>query len=154
MRRTLWLSAFIYLTAFAPSALFASDYMTAKIKEILTEASAQCMNGELMSSDTLVESYDLDADQKVDLTIVNQINFKCRTESGSLFQGSAGALIHLITETDYMVGPAQSVRVINEAPSYPALILLGLHGSSCGEPGYVSCIQAVTFHNRRLVKVK
>jgi len=81
--------------------------------------------------------------------VLNEREYNC-SSSASLFQGTAGAMIHMITDNDYISGYAREFEVITTFNN-KKVILLNLHGVSCGEVGFVSCVQAITLHEGRFI---
>lgn len=122
-----------------------------RVASLLTGAQESCVidGGVLELSGEEVVRYDFDKDGETDLTVLHEIDYKC-SSSASLFQGTAGAVAHLMTKTDYSYGYARAVDVVNAFNNVP-VILLGIHGMSCDEAGYINCVQAITVHEGRFV---
>mgnify|MGYP007055499255 CR=1 FL=1 len=102
-----------------------------------------------LSGDEVVQ-YDFDNIGSTDLTILNELEYKC-SSSASLFQGTAGAVIHLMTDVDYSYGYARHyeyIKAFNDVPT----VLFHLHGTSCGEVGFVPCVSAISIYEGRFVK--
>lgn len=125
-----------------------------RLDGILAEANESCADdgGVLELSGDEIVQYDFDNNGSTDLTILNEIEYSC-SSSASLFQGTAGAIIHLMTDKDYLSGYAREVQLVN-AFNNKQIILLGLHGSSCGEAGNIICVDALMLHEGRIITVK
>jgi len=122
-----------------------------RLDSVLTEAHESCEDdgGVLKLSGDEVARYDFDNDGSIDLTILNELEYNC-SSSASLFKGTAGAVVHLMTDVDYSYGYARQyeyIKAFNDVPT----ILLYLHGTSCGEVGLVPCLSAISIHNGRFV---
>ena len=124
-----------------------------RIAELLTQAKEDCTSdgGVLELSGSEVNKFDFDEDGVTDLSILHEIDYNC-SSSASLFQGTAAAVVHIMTDKDYF---SEYVREIKEVTAFnnKQVLLLGLHGSSCGEAGYVSCVQAITLHEGRIISI-
>ena len=124
-----------------------------RIAELLTQAKEDCTSdgGVLELSGSEVNKFDFDEDGVTDLSVLHEIDYNC-SSSASLFQGTAGAVVHIMTDKDYF---SEYVREIKEVTAFnnKQVLLLGLHGSSCGEAGYVSCVQAITLHEGRIISI-
>ena len=123
-----------------------------RLDSLLAEAHESCEDdgGVLKLSGDEVVQYDFDNDSSIDLTILNELEYNC-SSSASLFKGTAGAVIHLMTDVDYSYGFARHyeyIKAFNDVPT----ILLNLHGTSCGEVGLVPCVSAISIHEGRFVK--
>tara|TARA_B110001450_G_C17413949_1_gene396971 strand:- start:31 stop:438 length:408 start_codon:yes stop_codon:yes gene_type:complete len=123
-----------------------------RLDGLLAEAHESCEDdgGVLKLSGDEVVQYDFDNDSSIDLTILNELEYNC-SSSASLFKGTAGAVVHLITDVDYSYGYARQyeyLKAFNDVPT----ILLNLHGTSCGEAGFVPCVSAISIHDGRFVK--
>ena len=105
--------------------------------------------GVLKLSGDEVNKFDFDKDGLTDLSILHEIDYNC-SSSASLFQGTAGAVVHIMTDKDYFSGYVREVQAVT-AFKNKQVILLGLHGSSCDEAGYISCVQAITLHEGRII---
>ena len=125
-----------------------------RLDGLLAEAHESCADdgGVLELSGDEIVQYDFDNNGSTDLTILNEIEYNC-SSSASLFQGTAGAIIHLMTDKDYFSGYAREVQLVN-AFNNKQIILLGLHGSSCGEAGNIICVDALTLHESRIITSK
>ena len=142
------------LLFFVPSMAVAEQMISVqdRLDGLLAEAHESCEDdgGVLKLSGDEVARYDFDNDGSIDLTILNELEYKCST-SASLYQGTAGAVIHLMTDMDYSYGYARHyeyIKAFNDVPT----ILLNLHGTSCGEAGFVPCVSAISIHEGRFVK--
>ena len=139
---------------FIPSMVFAEQMISVqdRLDSLLAEAHESCEDdgGVLKFSGDEVVRYDFDNDGSTDLTILNELEYKC-SSSASLFQGTAGAVIHLMTDVDYSYGYARHyeyIKAFNDVPT----VLFHLHGTSCGEVGFVPCISAISIYEGRFVK--
>ena len=122
-----------------------------RLDSLLVEAHESCEydGGVLKLSGDEVAKYDLDNDGSIDLTILNELEYKC-SSSASLFQGTAGAVIHLMTDVDYSYGYARQyeyIKAFNDVPT----VLFHLHGISCDEVGFVPCVSVVSIHEGRFI---
>ena len=102
-----------------------------------------------LSGDEIVR-YDFDNDGRTDLTVLHEFEYEC-SSSASLFQGTAGAVAHLMTDVDYLSGYARQVLLITIFKDVPTIVL-GLHGGSCGEAGFVPCAEAITIHEGQFIR--
>jgi hypothetical protein len=147
---------YLILLFFLPAMAVAEQLISVqdRLDGLLAEAHESCADdgGVLELSGDEVVQYDFDNNGSTDLTILNEIDYKC-SSSASLFQGTAGAIIHLMTDKDYFSGYAREVQLVN-AFNNKQIILLGLHGSSCGEAGNIICVDALTLHEGRIITVK
>ena len=125
-----------------------------RLDGLIAEAHKSCEDdgGFLKLSGDEIVQYDFDNNGSTDLTILNEIEYDC-SSSASLFQGTAGAIIHLMTDKDYLSGYAREVQLVS-AFNNKQIILLGLHGSSCGEAGNIICVDAITLHEGRIITPK
>ena len=142
----------VMLTVIASSAF--SQSVENRIDELLTQAKEDCASdgGVLELSGNEVNKFDFDGDGVTDLSILHEIDYNC-SSSASLFQGTAGAVVHIMTDKDYSSGYVREVQAVT-AFNNKQVILLGLHGSSCDEAGYISCVQAITLHEGRIISTK
>lgn len=122
-----------------------------RVAELLTEAQERCEEdgGILDLSGDEVVRYDFDNNGSTDLTVLHEFKYEC-SSSASFFQGSAGAVAHLMTDVDYSYGYARQVLLVTTFKDVPTIVL-GLHGNACGEAGFVPCAQAITIHEGRFV---
>jgi hypothetical protein len=122
-----------------------------RINKLINSAKESCISdgGSLKLSGNEVRVFDFNSDNITDLTVLNEREYNC-SSSASLFQGTAGAMIHMITDNDYISGYAREFEVITTFNN-KKVILLNLHGVSCGEVGFVSCVQAITLHEGRFI---
>jgi hypothetical protein len=139
----------VMLSVIASSAF--SQSIENRIDELLTRAKEDCASdgGVLELSGSEVNKFDYDGDGVTDLSILHEIDYNC-SSSASLFQGTAGAVVHIMTDEDYFSGYVREVQAVT-AFNNKQVILLGLHGSSCDEAGYISCVQAITLHKGRII---
>jgi hypothetical protein len=139
----------VMLSVIASSAF--SQSIENRIDELLTRAKEDCASdgGVLKLSGNEVNKFDFDEDGETDLSVLHEIDYNC-SSSASLFQGTAGAVVHIMTDEDYFSGYVREVQAVT-AFNNKQVILLGLHGSSCDEAGYISCVQAITLHKGRII---
>jgi hypothetical protein len=145
---------YLILFFLLPSMVLAEQMISVqdRLDGLLAEAHKSCEDdgGVLKLSGDEVARYDFDNDGSIDLTILNELEYKC-SSSASLFQGTAGAVIHLMTDVDYSYGYARHyeyIKVFNDVPT----VLFHLHGISCGEVGFVPCVSAISIYDGRFVK--
>jgi hypothetical protein len=146
------ITVLVIATAMASSAF--SQSIETRIDELLTQAKEDCASdgGVLKLSGNEVNKFDFDEDGETDLSVLHEIDYNC-SSSASLFQGTAGAVVHILTDKDYFSGYVREVQAVT-AFDNKQIILLGLHGSSCDEAGYVSCVKAITLHEGRIISTK
>jgi hypothetical protein len=149
-----FLSVLCFLIAFLASSSAFSQSVENRIDELLTQAKEDCASdgGVLELSGSEVNKFDFDKDGVTDLSVLHEIDYNC-SSSASLFQGTAGAVVHIMTDKDYFSGYVREVQAVT-AFDNKQVILLGLHGSSCDEAGYISCVQAITLHEGRIISTK
>ena len=145
---------YLILLIFVPSMVFAEQMTSVqdRLDGLLAEAHESCEDdgGVLKLSGDEVVQYDFDNDSSIDLTILNELEYNC-SSSASLFKGTAGAVVHLITDVDYSYGYAKQYKFIKAFNDVPT-ILFHLHGISCDEVGLVPCINAVSIYEGRFVR--
>lgn len=143
------ITVLVIATTIASSAF--SQSVENRIDELLTQAKEDCASdgGVLELSGGEVNKFDFDKDGLTDLSVLHEIDYNC-SSSASLFQGTAGAVVHIMTDKDYLSGYVREVQAVT-AFKNKQVILLGLHGSSCDEAGYISCVQAITLHEGRII---
>ena len=146
------ITVLVIATAMASSA--SSQSIENRIDELLTQAKEDCASdgGVLELTGSEVNKFDYDGDGETDLSVLHEIDYNC-SSSASLFQGTAGAVVHIMTDKDYFSGYVREVQAVT-AFNNKQVILLGLHGSSCDEAGYISCVQAITLHEGRIISTK
>jgi hypothetical protein len=146
------ITVLVIATAMASSAF--SQSIETRIDELLTQAKEDCASdgGVLKLSGNEVNKFDFDEDGETDLSVLHEIDYNC-SSSASLFQGTAGAVVHILTDKDYFSGYVREVQAVT-AFDNKQIILLGLHGSSCDGAGYVSCVKAITLHEGRIISTK
>src|SRR6056300_898010 len=76
--------------------------------------------------------------------------FSMEPSAQAIYKFTSGAPVHLITTNDYKYGYSRAIEIITAFNGTP-LILLGLHGMSCGDAGYKPCIQAITLFEGELL---
>jgi hypothetical protein len=140
---------YLILLLFLPTFATAEQFFSVqdRLDGLLTDAQESCADdgGDLKLLGNEIVRYDFENDGVTDLTILNEYEYKC-SSSASLYQGTAGAVIHLMTDKDYFYGYARQFKVFT-AFKNKQVILLDLHGSSCDEAGYISCFQAITLND-------
>jgi hypothetical protein len=148
------LKQFSILIALLPSLALSEEQISVdeRISKLIAEAKLSCISdgGVLELSGDEVVKYDLNNDGNTDLAILNELEYDC-SSSASLFQGTAGAVIHLITDVDYSYGYARQYKFIKAFNDVPT-VLFYLHGISCDEVGLVPCINAVSIYEGRFVR--
>ena len=151
--KAILISLCLFIACMTPSSAF-SQSVENRIDELLTQAKEDCASdgGVLELSGSEVNKFDFDEDGVTDLSILHEIDYNC-SSSASLFQGTAGAVVHIMTDKDYFSGYVREVQAVT-AFNNKQVILLGLHGSSCDEAGYISCVQAITLHEGRIISTK
>jgi len=131
-----------------------ADNIAVRIQKIIDEGRNACeSDGGVFSMEPSAQAiYKFTSGATVEeVTIVNENYFNC-SSTASLYGGSAGAPVHLITTNDYKYGYSRAIEIITAFNGTP-LILLGLHGMSCDDAGYKPCIQAITlFEGELLIK--
>lgn len=149
-----FLSVLCFLIAFLASSSAFSQSIENRIDELLTQAKEDCASdgGVLELSGSEVNKFDYDGDGVTDLSILHEIDYNC-SSSASLFEGTAGAVVHIITDKDYFSSYVREVQAVT-AFNNKKVILLGLHGSACDEPGYIRCVKAITLHEGRIISTK
>ena len=152
--KTILTALLCFLIAFMAFSPAFSQSVENRITELLIQAKEDCASdgGVLELSGDEVNKFDFDADGVTDLSILNEIDYNC-SSSASLFQGTAGAVVHIMTDKDYFSGYVREVQAVT-AFNNKQVLLLGLHGSSCDEAGYISCVQAITLHEGRIISTK
>lgn len=122
-----------------------ADTVTLKAQQIIDDGKKICESdgGAFSMEPNAQATFQFTSGDTVEyLTVVNENYFNC-SSTASLYGGSAGAVVHIITKEDYKYGYSRAIEVVTAFNGTP-LILLGLHGMSCGEVGYKPCIQAIT----------
>ena len=148
------LTALCFLIAFLSSSSAFSQSIENRIDELLTQAKEDCASdgGVLELTGSEVNKFDYDGDGETDLSVLHEIDYNC-SSSASLFQGTAGAVVHIMTDKDYFSGYVREVQAVT-AFKNKQVILLGLHGSACDEAGYIRCVKAITLHEGRIIGTK
>ena len=144
---------YLFPLLFIPALAVAEPLMPTeeRVAGLILKAQESCAidGGVLDLSGDEIVRYDFDNDGSTDLTILNELEYKC-SSSASLFQGTAGAVIHLMTDVDYSHGYAKQyeyIKAFNDVPT----VLFHLHGTSCGEVGFVPCVSVVSIHEGRFI---
>jgi hypothetical protein len=122
-----------------------------KLAELITDGRSSC-DGSFTLLDGAVERIDLNLDDEIDLAVLDAGGFSC-DESTSMYCGSAGCVVHFITSADYFYGYTRGWQIIRAKSDQP-IILLELHGVSCGEVGATPCYSAVSIFAGRFIAVK
>ena len=98
----------------------------------------------LSTNEDALQDYEFKSENGLDeLVIVEEYGFECSL-AASYYQGSAGAVVHLITSNDYKYGRARGVEVTTIADDIPVVLML-LHGLSCDSVGYFPCVKAIMY---------
>lgn len=126
-----------------------------KTNQIITNAKQSCVSsgGQFSTNEDALQVYDFKtSDGAEELVVVDEYGFECSL-AASYYQGSAGAVVHLITPNDYKYGYARGVEVTTMADGIP-VVLMFLHGVSCDAVGYYPCVQAITVFDGELLSTK
>ena len=104
---------------FLPALAVAEPLMpvSERVAELMADGQSGCEidDGDLVPADYAV-SYDFDNDGQTDLTSLHKSDFECTNSLGSVFSGTAGAVLYLMTEidgvpTDYSHGYVREFQV-------------------------------------------
>jgi hypothetical protein len=134
-----------------PSTVFA-DAIASKTQRIIQNAMKLCQGagGSFSMQPNSITAYQFNPNDGIDqLTIVDESGFYC-SSTATMFEGSAGSNVHLITSQDYLETYARGYEVVTAFHGIP-LILFALHGVSCGEPGFKPCITVISIFEGKFV---
>ena len=97
-----------------------------KVDAIISEAKNYCEEdgGTFTTTPDTVFTHALNTNETI--TVVDENGFQCSL-AASYYQGSAGAVVNLITPSDYMSGYARGVEITTMADDVP-VVLMRLHG--------------------------
>ena len=105
---------YLILLLFLPTFATAEQFFSVqdRLDGLLTDAQESCADdgGDLKLLGNEIVRYDFENDGVTDLTILNEHEYKC-SSSASLYQGTAGAVVHLMTNTDYFYEYARQFKV-------------------------------------------
>ena len=108
----------------------------------------------------LVEMADILGDGTADDRIVSEASAFCGPDIGPLYGGSAGGPLHaIIGERVFSLPPGgwsiaeARFRFDGEEGQPLRMLLVGMHGTTCGTVGAVPCVLAYTWDGERLVSV-
>jgi hypothetical protein len=118
------------------------------LDELVAEGSASC-KGDFTLDDDAVQRFDFNSDGEDELVILDESGFSCE-DSASMYCGTAGCIVHFITSADYTYGYTRGWQIVRTKSDQP-IILLELHGLSCGEVGTTPCYEAVSIFEGRFI---
>jgi hypothetical protein len=122
------------------------------LDELVAEGSASC-KGDFTLDDDAVQRFDFNSDGEDELVILDESVFSCE-DSASMYCGTAGCIVHFITSADYTYGYTRGWQIVRTKSDQP-IILLELHGLSCGEVGTTPCYDIISiFEGRFIVTAK
>jgi hypothetical protein len=122
------------------------------LDELVAEGSASC-KGDFTLDDDAVQRFDFNSDGEDELVILDESGFSCE-DSASMYCGTAGCIVHFITSADYTYGYTRGWQIVRTKSDQP-IILLELHGLSCGEVGTTPCYDIISiFEGRFIVTAK
>ena len=122
------------------------------LDELVAEGSASC-EGSFTLDDDAVQRFDFNSDGEFDLVVLDESGFSCE-DSASMYCGTAGCTVHLITAVDYSSGYVQNWELVRTETDQP-VIFFSLHGMSCGEAGTTPCYDVISiFEGRFIVTAK
>ena len=122
------------------------------LDELVAEGSASC-EGSFTLDDDAVQRFDFNSDGEDELVILDESGFSCE-DSASMYCGTAGCIVHFITSADYTYGYTRGWQIVRTKSDQP-IILLELHGLSCGEVGTTPCYDIISiFEGRFIVTAK
>jgi hypothetical protein len=130
----------------------AAHHIQTKISSIIQSAKNECGNT-FQVSKSGVKLIDLNSDGEIDLGVVDEAGYSCTELGSSMYCGSGGCSVHLITVNDYLSGAAQGWEIITTRYD-EQVILMSLHGSSCSEPGNRVCYFTVSIADGDLIYQK
>jgi len=122
------------------------------LDELVAEGSASC-EGSFTLDDDAVQRFDFNSDGEFDLVVLDESGFSCE-DSASMYCGTAGCTVHLITAVDYSSGYVRNWELVRTETDQP-VIFFSLHGMSCGEAGTTPCYDVISiFEGRFIVTAK
>lgn len=116
------------------------------VSDIISEHRELCSeygDGELQVPVTAIEKVDLTGNNEQD-TVFHLGKVRC-SESGSYFSGSAGSFVYLIVEDEVTEFVARGFAVSHAMGAETPIIILSVHGSSCGGYGATNCVLATVW---------
>ena len=124
----------------------------AALTSLLKTAESDCGTS-FKLEDTAVTYLDLTEDGANDIIVVDESGFSCPDNGASYYCGSGGCQVHFLAESDQVQGQVQGWEIM-QTKHGKKVMLLGLHGSACDEPGAVTCFKAMSFSDGRFVYQK
>ena len=118
------------------------------LDELVAEGSASC-KGDFTLDDDAVQRFDFNSDGEFDLVVLDESGFSCE-DSASMYCGTAGCTVHLITAVDYSSGYVRNWELVRTETDQP-VIFFSLHGMSCGEAGTVPCYDVISIFEGRFI---
>ena len=118
------------------------------LDELVAEGSASC-KGDFTLDDDAVQRFDFNSDGEDELVILDESGFSCE-DSASMYCGTAGCIVHFITSADYTYGYTRGWQIVRTKSDQP-IILLELHGLSCGEVGTTPCYDIISIFEGRFI---
>jgi hypothetical protein len=118
------------------------------LDELVAEGSASC-KGDFTLDDDAVQRFDFNSDGEDELVILDESGFSCE-DSASMYCGTAGCIVHFITSADYTYGYTRGWQIVRTKSDQP-IILLELHGLSCGEVGTTPCYDIISICEGRFI---
>lgn len=124
--------------------------MNFTLAKLVADGSADC-KGNFELDDNAVKRFDFNSDDEFDLVVLDESGFSCEG-SASMYCGSAGCTVHLITPVDYSSGYVRSWEIITTATDQ-RVMLFSLHGISCEEAGTTPCYNVISIFEGRFIVV-
>ena len=118
------------------------------LDELVAEGSASC-EGSFTLDDDAVQRFDFNSDGEFDLVVLDESGFSCE-DSASMYCGTAGCTVHLITAVDYSSGYVRNWELVRTEADQP-VIFFSLHGMSCGEAGTTPCYDVISIFEGRFI---
>jgi hypothetical protein len=118
------------------------------LDELVAEGSASC-KGDFTLDDDAVQRFDFNSDGEFDLVVLDESGFSCE-DSASMYCGTAGCTVHLITAVDYSSGYVRNWELVRTEADQP-VIFFSLHGMSCGEAGTTPCYDVISIFEGRFI---
>ena len=140
------LACFILLV----SALCSSSSEQNDLSLLIIETAKQDCGSSFILEDNAVTHIDLTSDGINDIIVVDEAGFQCPDIGASTYCGSGGCKVYFLAKNDELSGFTQGWEIL-ETNHGEKVILLGLHGSACGEAGSVTCFKAMSFTDGRFV---